>query len=183
MQGSMNLMFALLLGSGAMAQHAVPIEDESEARRARIIRTSEEHLSLKKARSASPCDVWISGILLVPDDSMEDVELLVELDNGACDQARLRKNGRFDLFIPAGSIARLIYKKPHHITKEVLIDLSDLDQRSAQLKERKVEFDVILVHEKELPGIGYDGPVGSIDMIGSSRMIKVTHHERLIAMY
>jgi hypothetical protein len=184
MQGRMYLLMAMLLsGSAILPADAMADDDDVGVSTYSVKLNNDDRLSLKKARKISGADVWLSGQLLVPDDEMDDVELFVEVENGNCHYARIRKNGRFDLLIPGGAVARLIYRKPDHISKEIVIDLSDLDGPSIGDKERKVEFDVVLLHSKEFPDAAYDGPVGSIDMMRDPRLIKVTHHKRLIAMY
>ena len=127
-------------------------------------------------------EVWLTGQLLVSDDKMDDVELLIAMEDGEYRNARICKNGRFDVVLSAGSKARFVFQKPGHLAKEVLIDASEL---SADLigrgEDRKVKFDVILAPENAFPGLAHDGPVGSITFRRGSTALKVDHHEKLVA--
>src|SRR5690606_37951843 len=158
MPRKINLMVAVLLASGAIAQPReeavlhVPgrssgttaIERNVDRKTIRSGKDNKDPFKKLDRRSAARY-VWVKGRLLVIDDSMNDVEMIVEVQEGQCRSARLKKNGRFDVVLPAGSRARLIFQKPGHIIKEVLVDATGLSRDPIiRGEDRKVDFDVIL---------------------------------------
>ena len=127
-------------------------------------------------------EVWLTGQLLVIDDDMRDVELLIAVENGTCDHARITRNGRFDIILPAGAKARLTFQKPGHIAKEINVDAKDLKKDLiGRGEDRKVNFDVILAPEEAFPGLAHDGPVGTITFRRGTGALMVDHHPSLVA--
>ena len=189
-----NILSALLLIGSAPAQtHDVATLNEQRSELVIGNSTPIEHYSVrwkkggsstfsKRTLRTAPEEVWLTGQLIVKDDAMDDVELLIAVENGECREARIRKSGRFDIVLAAGSKARLTFQKPDHIAKEILVDATNVNKDLiGRGEDRKVKFDVILVPDDAYPGLVHDGPVGSITFRRGSSALKVDHHERLVA--
>lgn len=194
MTRKMHLLTALLFASGVIAQPAEPagagrsemndimrLNDLDDRYSVRWVKGEKAPFKKPDWQSATQ-EVWITGQLFVIDDRMDDVELLIDVENGQCQSARIKKNGRFDVLLPAGAKARMIFQKPEHIAKEVVVDASDLDRKMfTRGEDRRVDFDVILIPEEHYPGFMHDGPVGSITFRQGTTVLKVQHHETLVA--
>jgi len=127
-------------------------------------------------------EVLITGWLHVSDDHMNDAVLVVELEGEHCLYAELEFNGRFAFTIPINAKARLVFLKPGHLPKEVVVDTRNaLNTPKAERMNRKVVFDVVLESEEQRPGRRYDGPVGAITFVNGSGTMKVRHDMRMVA--
>lgn len=124
-------------------------------------------------------EVIVTGWLHVKDITVQDVIMVVEVDGERCQYAGLAGSGRFTLTLVPGTEARLIFMKPGHITKEVVVDT----RNSATVmrigsKPRKVKFDVALEPEAAAVGRTYKGPVGTLGFSKGSGALTVKHHKR-----
>ncbi len=124
--------------------------------------------------------VTITGQLHADDRSLIDAVVVVELGADACLRSALSANGRFEFKVPVGSKARLIFLKPGYLTKEVEVDTKNAlnTDRSSKLN-KKVQFDVVLEEELEHVDEVYLGPVGYIDFVNGSGLMRVRHDGRM----
>jgi hypothetical protein len=131
------------------------------------------------ARSA---ELLLTGQLHARDRSMRDLVLVVEIDGERCQYANITGNGRFSVHVPVGAEARLIFKKPGHLEKEVVIRARNAaNPRKADRKNRTIRFDVVLESEQQRPGLQYDGPVGSIAFAKGTGSMQVRHTLGVVA--
>lgn len=127
-------------------------------------------------------EVLISGWLLADEDRMDDAVLVVELEGRDCLFAELFDNGQFFFRLPVGTKATLLFIKPGHLPKEVVVDTHNaMITPKAQRENRKVRFEVVLEEESMRPGRRYEGPVGSIHFVRGTGTMKVKHDLRVVA--
>lgn len=132
------------------------------------------------AASPEPA-VRITGRLFIPDRSVNDLVLSVEVED-ACLYAEVTENGWFTILLPKGALANLAFMKPGHLTKEVVIDTKSAFSGDRSVKrDRELEFDVVMVPEAKHPGQSYIGPVGSVGYANGSGLVRVRHDRRLSA--
>lgn len=138
-------------------------------------------LSLLAAPASSPTgnEVIVTGLLHVRDVTVQDVIMVVEVDGERCQYGRLDGNGRFTLTLAVGGEARIVFMKPGHITKEVVVDTRNSSTVLGRGgTPRKVKFDVVLEPEAAALGRAYRGPVGSVGFSKGSGTVTVKHHKR-----
>ncbi|MBL7964763.1 MAG: hypothetical protein JNM31_13075 [Flavobacteriales bacterium] len=139
-------------------------------------------LSMFASSGKLPTEVVITGWLHVEDTQVEDVVLVVEVDDDRCQVAELLGNGRFIITLPVAAKARLVFQKPGHLEKVVLVDTRNaMNTRAAMKANRKVKFDVVLESEIKRTGRRYEGAVGTVSFVNGSGVMKVRHHEKLVA--
>lgn len=131
-------------------------------------------------------EVLVTGWLIVDDGTVADVDLVVEIDGERCHVARVLGTGRFDVALPVGGKAVLRFHKPGHLTKEVVVDTRNLDGPGQfHYVPRKVKFGVVLEPNPEQHQVSasYNGPVGSIDFLRGTGLMKVLHHENKVTNF
>lgn len=139
-------------------------------------------LSLVAAATPPRNEVLISGWLLADGTRMDDAVLVVELEGRDCLFAELFDNGQFFFRLPVVAKATLLFIKPGHLPKEVVVDTHNaMITPKAQRENRKMKFDVVLEEENKHPGRRYDGPVGSIHFVRGTGTMKVKHDLRVVA--
>ncbi len=125
--------------------------------------------------------VTISGKLFAGTADLSDALLVVELEEEQCLRSVLLHNGRFEFKVPLGAKARLIFLKPGHLTKEVLVDTRNaLNTSRARKLNKNVKFDVVLESTEERKHQAYYGPVGYIHFVNGTGLMRVRHDERLV---
>jgi hypothetical protein len=184
MSGTIQLLIALLLTQNIVAQTSALADHvpalgptaTSGPREHRVLATrSNGHAPLPRHHKAVP-QLRLHGSILVMDDRMDDVELVVIVENGECQGATIRRNGRFEVLLPAGVKARLIFQKTGHEAKEIIVDGTALPRMHTGLKQRNVQFDVVLVPEAAAEGLAGHSPVGSILFRKGTGSLQVQHH-------
>src|SRR5690606_20858976 len=108
-------MIAILIAGGALAQpqqeavshilkRSAGTSIDQKKKNRKIIRSEKNDTDGSHGfdRRTAAREIWNKGQLLVVDDRMDDVEMIVEVQNGECRSARLKKNGRFDLSCQRG---------------------------------------------------------------------------------
>ncbi len=131
-------------------------------------------------------EMLVTGWLIVDDGTVADVDLVVEIDGERCHIARVLGSGRFDVALPVGGKAVLRFHKPGHLTKEVVVDTRNLDgPGNFHHLPRKVRFGVVLEpHPEQLQHTtSYEGPVGSIDFLRGTGLMKVVHNENKVTNF
>lgn len=132
------------------------------------------------AAQASDREVTICGQLHADDLQMKDAVVVVELSNDACLRSELDASGHFKFTVPVGTKARLIFLKPGYLTKEVEVDTKNaLNTDAARKLNKKVKFDVVLEEELQHENEVYMGPVGYIQFVNGSGLMRVRHDERM----
>lgn len=126
-------------------------------------------------------EVRISGRLSADELAMTDAVLVVELNEDLCIESTLQPNGKFEFKLPVGSKARLVFEKPGYKTKEVLVDTKNaLNTPQARKANKNVEFAVVLESVEERKFEAYIGPVGYIQFVNGTGIMRIRHDERTV---
>lgn len=126
--------------------------------------------------------VTIVGWLRADDATLTDAVMVVELEGRICLYSVLLDNGRFEFELPIGAKARLHFVKPGYLSKEVVVDTENaMNTDRAERINKTVRFEVELESEAARKNKVYPGPVGSIDFLNGTGLMKVRYDRRLVA--
>lgn len=125
--------------------------------------------------------VALTAWLDAGDGHAQDIIVEVEVD-GNKDWGRANENGRVDLMLPADVVAVIHFRKPGHLTKSLAVDTHNMNDGTFKGKQRSFSFAVALEPNKELDGMAYAGPVGSIAFDKGGGCLVVEHDQHLVPM-
>ncbi|MBK8339024.1 MAG: hypothetical protein IPK99_02980 [Flavobacteriales bacterium] len=126
--------------------------------------------------------VPIVGWLRADDATLTGAVMVVELEGEICLHSVLLENGRFEFELPIGAKARLHFLKPGYLSKEVVVDTRNaMNTGQAERINKTVRFEVQLESEEARKNKVYLGPVGSIDFLNGTGLMKVRYDRRLVA--
>jgi hypothetical protein len=99
----------------------------------------------------------------------------IVLVNGAGDTLHVRntRSGRFSFRVAAGDSYALAFQQPGSITKEVVVDTRGVQLQRLCRKNKRVEFDVMMVGGDSQVRLRYVRPVGSITLVPESGRLLV----------
>ncbi len=127
--------------------------------------------------------VTIKGWLRADDAPLTDAVMVVELEGEICLYSLLLDNGRFEFELPIGAKARLHFLKPGYLAKEVVVDTHNaMNTDRAERINKAVRFEVELESEEARKDKVYMGPVGNIDFLNGTGLMKVRYDRRLVAV-
>lgn len=128
----------------------------------------------------SEASVVLIGWLHTDDREMDDVVLEVEV-GGEVRTATVSHSGRFDIDLPAETSAILRFEKPGHVTKEVTVNTSNVqDGDFGGQRRRHVKLAVIMEQERFMAGLTYAGPVGNLGFEPGGGCVAVAHTRTVV---
>ncbi len=138
-------------------------------------------LVLSLTVQAHPDEIRVKGWLHA-DMRTAPASMIVKVNGIAELEPVLRRNGRFEVDLPVGVVAELIFEMPGQLTKVVMVDTHNaLSGSTAGERNKNVKFDVVLGSAKYRQHRVYAGAVGRIRFIKGSGAMVVEYERHLVA--